>query len=373
MEEKDFYKILGVDRGATDDELKKAYRRLAHEFHPDKHSGDKGKEEKFKLINEAYETLKDPEKRARYDRFGYAGAGAGQGGYRDAGFGADFQDIFGEVFSEFFGGGGREGGRGRSAAERGDDLRYDLEVSFEDAVFGAEKAVRIPRTINCSACSGTGAKQGTHPAACPACKGMGQVRYQQGFFSIVRPCGTCSGTGAVIKDPCHECRGAGRTKTTSSLTVKIPPGVDTGSRLRLAGEGEHGIKGGPPGDLYIFLNVAPHQIFKRDNDDIVCEVPVSFSQAALGAEIEVPTIEGPVRLKVPPGTQSGKLFRLKGKGAASLQTGRRGDARIVVSVETPTKLDKRQRELLEEFASISGEDTTPLKKNFFSKVREIFE
>lgn len=369
MEEKDFYRILGVDRGASDEEIKKAYRRLAHELHPDKHSGDKDKEEKFKSVNEAYETLKDPEKRAQYDRFGYAG-GAGTGpGYRDAGFGSDFQDIFGEVFTDFFGGGARR----RPGPERGADLRYDLEISFEEAAFGAEKGINIPRTAACKACTGTGARPGTSPVTCPSCRGTGQVRYQQGFFSISRPCGTCEGRGSIIKEPCAECRGAGRVRTASSLTVKIPGGVDTGSRLRLTGEGEYGERGGPPGDLYIVLTVRAHPIFKREDDDIICEVPVSFPQATLGAEIDVPTIEGTVKLKVPPGTQSGKVFRLKNKGIASVHTGRRGDEQVILRVETPTKLNKRQRELIEEFASISGEDTTPLKKNFFAKVKEIFE
>ncbi|MBI5642187.1 MAG: molecular chaperone DnaJ [Deltaproteobacteria bacterium] len=368
MEEKDFYKILGVERGASDEEIKKAYRRLAHEFHPDKHSGDKDKEEKFKLINEAYENLKDPDKRAQYDRFGYVGSGQGQQGYRDAGFGADFQDIFGEVFSDFFG-----GARRRPGPERGADLRYDLDISFEEAAFGAEKTINIPRTVNCSACNGSGAKPGTQPTVCSGCRGTGQVRFQQGFFSISRPCSTCHGTGAVIKDPCTECRGAGKVRTVSTLTVKVPPGVDTGSRLRLTGEGEYGERGGIPGDLYIVMSVSPHPIFRRENDDIICEVPISFPQAALGAEIEVPTLEGQVKLKIPPGTQSGKVFRLKNKGIASVHTGRRGDAQVILKVETPSKLNKRQKELLEEFAEISGEDTTPLRKNFFSKVKEIFE
>lgn len=367
MDEKDFYRLLGVERGASDDEIKKAYRRLAQELHPDKHAGDRDKEEKFKLINEAYETLKDPDKRARYDRFGSA-AGPGPGGYGEAGFGSDFQDLFGEVFSDFFG-----GGRRRPQAERGADLRYDLEITFEEAAFGAEKTVKIPRTVACEACSGSGARPGTQPTVCAACNGMGQVRFQQGFFSIARPCTSCRGTGKVIKDPCSECRGAGKVRATSTLTVKIPNGVDTGSRLRLTGEGEYGERGGPPGDLYIVMTVLPHPIFKRENDDIICEVPISFSQAALGADLEVPTLDGPVKLKIPAGTQSGKLFRLKGKGIASVHTGRRGDSQVIVRVETPSKLNKRQKELLEEFADISGEDTNPQRKNFFSKVKEIFE
>ncbi len=365
MEEKDYYRILGVDRNASDEELKKAYRRLAHEFHPDKHSGDKEKEEKFKLINEAYDALKDPSRRAQYDRYGYVG-GPAPGGYSEAGFGTDFQDIFGEVFSDFF------GGRRKPGPERGADLRYDLEITFEEAAFGTEKAVSIPRTVRCEPCGGSGAKPGTKPSTCSTCRGAGQVRFQQGFFTISRPCNACYGTGVFIKDPCSECRGSGKVKSTASLNVKIPNGVDTGSRLRLSGEGEYGDRGGPPGDLYIVLSVQPHPFFKRENDDIICEVPIGFPQAALGVEIDVPTLEGPVKLKIPAGTQSGKVFRLKGKGIASLHTGRRGDEQIIIRVETPAKLNKKQRELLEEFARISGEETTPLGKNFFSKVKEIF-
>lgn len=369
MAEKDYYKILGVERGATDEEIKKAYRKLAHELHPDKHSGAKDKEEKFKTVNEAYEVLKDPEKRAQYDRFGYAGTGPGPGGYRDAGFGTDFQDLFGEVFSEFFGG----ARRGRPAPERGADLRYDVELSFEEAAFGTEKTINIPRTVLCEHCGGSGAKPGTMPVTCNTCKGAGQVRFQQGFFSISRPCTTCGGAGSVIKDPCLECKGAGRVKKTSSLTVKIPGGVDTASRLRLTGEGEYGERGGPPGDLYIVISVNPHPIFKRENDDILIEVPITFPQAALGADIDVPSLEGNTKLKIPAGTQSGKVFRLKNKGIASVHTGRRGDEQVIIKVETPTKLSKKQKDLLEQFASVSGEDSTPLKKNFFSKVKEIFE
>ncbi|HHL39767.1 MAG TPA: molecular chaperone DnaJ [Deltaproteobacteria bacterium] len=364
MSEKDYYKILGVDRDATQEDIKRAFRRLVHEHHPDKHKGDPEAEERFKAINEAYETLKDPEKRARYDRFGFAGTGAG---HREPGFGVDFQDFFGDVFADFFG-----AGRRRSAPRRGADLRYDLDITFEEAAFGAEKTIKVPRTVACATCGGSGARPGTAPARCATCEGKGQVRYQQGFFSISRPCSACGGTGSVITDPCRECRGSGKKRETHSLKVKIPGGVDTGSRLRLAGEGEYGERGGPPGDLYIVLNVLPHPIFKRQDDDILCEVPISFTQAALGAEIEVPTLEGPVRLKIPPGTQSGKTFRLASKGIASLHTGRRGDEHVVIRVETPTSLTERQRELLEEFAAISGEETTPLKKNFFSKVKEMF-
>jgi len=372
MPNKDFYKILGVSRDASDDEIKRAYRKLAQELHPDKHAGDKGKEDSFKLINEAYETLKDPQKKAHYDRFGAAtGAGfGGGGGGPEAGFGADFQDIFNDVFSDFFGGGG---GRRRPGPERGADLRFDLEITFEESAFGTEKTVRVPRTVACNTCGGSGAKPGTTPVACSTCRGAGQVRFQQGFFSVARTCPSCHGAGSVIKDPCAECMGAGKTRSTTPLTVKIPAGVDTGSRLRLSGEGEYGDRNGPSGDLYIFITVMAHEIFRREENDVLCEVPISFAQAALGSEIEVPTIDGPAKLKIPAGTQSGKVFRMPHKGIASVHTGRRGDQQVIIKVETPTKLNKRQKELLQEFAEISGEETTPLRRNLFSKVKEMFE
>jgi molecular chaperone DnaJ len=365
MQEKDYYKILGVDRDATEDEIKRAFRKLAHEYHPDKRGGDKEAEEKFKAINEAYETLKDTEKRARYDRFGYAGIGAG--GFREAGFGTDFHDFFTDVFTDFF------GARRRPGPERGADLRYDLMIDFEEAAFGTEKKIKVPRTAQCSRCSGSGAKPGTQPVACPACNGAGQVRYQQGFFTISRTCSACEGVGTVIKNPCSHCRGTGKTKQTGTITVNIPQGVDTGSRLRLYGEGEYGERGGPPGDLYIVLTVKPHPIFKRENDDIICNVPISFTQAALGSSIDVPSLDGPVKIKVPPGTQTGKILKLRAKGIPSIRTGRRGDELVVLKIETPTKLNKRQRELLEEFAKISGDETMPEKKNFIDKVKELFE
>ncbi|MFQ5736158.1 MAG: molecular chaperone DnaJ [Thermodesulfobacteriota bacterium] len=372
MSEKDYYGILGVGRDADADEIKKAFRRLAHEFHPDKHKGAREVEEKFKEINEAYEVLKDPDKRAQYDRFGYVGAGPGGPGpgYRETGFGSDFQDLFGDVFSEFFGAGGRRRGPG---PEAGVDLRYDLEITFEEAAFGTEKSVDIPRSATCKNCSGSGARPGTSPVQCSTCNGAGQVRFQQGFFSIARPCPACSGKGTVIKEPCAECSGMGKVRVRKTIKVKVPPGVDAGSRLRIMGEGEPGERGGPPGDLYVVLSVAPHEFFRREHDDIICEVPISFTQAALGAEIEVPSIEGLVKLKIPHGTQSGKVFRLKGKGIASLRTGRRGDEQVVIKVEVPTKLTRRQKELLEEFAQISGEEGTSGGKNFFSRVKEIFE
>lgn len=370
MNKKDYYEILGIDRNASDDDVKKAFRRLAHKYHPDKNPEDKSAEEKFKELNEAYEVLRDSERRANYDRFGFAGAG----GYRDmsdvgfGGAGVDFQDLFGDVFGDFFGAGRQRKARGQSGA----DLKYDLDITFEDAAFGADKKIKIPRAVTCSNCNGSGAKKGTSAATCQTCGGRGQVRYQQGFFSISKPCSTCKGEGTIIKEPCSECRGSGRVRTTQSMSIKVPAGVETGTRLRLTGEGEAGMHGGHPGDLYVVINVEPHPIFARQNDDIICNVPISFPQAAMGAEIEVPCLEGKVKLKVPAGTQSGKVFRLKGKGIASLHTGRRGDQNVIVNVETPAKLTQRQRELLEEFASISGNDANPMSKTFFEKVKEMF-
>jgi molecular chaperone DnaJ len=365
MTKKDYYKILGVDRNAPDNEIKSTYRRLAHRYHPDKHQGDKEAEEKFKEINEAYEILKDPKKRAQYDRFGFAGM-PGSGGMGDFGFG--FQDIFGDVFGDFFG-----ATRGRARGQRGADLAYEMEITFEEAAFGTEKKIKISKLVMCGNCHGSGARLGTTPTICSTCNGIGQLKYQQGFFSISRPCSSCRGEGSVINDPCTECNGNGRARMNKLVTVKVPAGVETGTRLRLSGEGESGVNGGPLGDLYIIIGVKSHPIFQRQNDDIICEVPISFSQAALGSELEVPTLEGKVKLKVPAGTQSGKVFRLKGKGIASLHIMRRGDQNVIVRVETPTKLTQRQRELFEEFAKISADETTPLKKGFFNKVKEIFE
>lgn len=371
MSRKDYYEILGISRNASDDEIKKAYRQLAHKYHPDKNPGDKNSEEHFKDINAAYEVLKDPNKRAQYDRFGYAEAGAGPGFGEGAGFGADFQDLFGDVFGEFFSTGRRRAGGARG--QRGADLRYDLEVTFEEAAFGTEKKIKFSKAVRCQKCSGSGAKPGTSSTQCPACHGRGQVSYQQGFFSISRPCSNCRGEGRIIKEPCSDCSGAGRISAAHNLSVKVPAGVETDTRLRLSGEGESGIHGGPPGDLYIIINVKPHPIFQRQNDDIICEVPVSFPQAALGTDIDVPTLEGNVKLKIPAGTQSDKVFRLKHKGIASIHTGQRGDQHVIIKVETPTKLTVRQKELLEEFAGISGEETNPIKKNFLEKVKGLFE
>lgn len=367
---KDYYDMLGVERDASQTDIKKAFRKMAHKYHPDKHKGDKKAEEKFKELNGAYEVLKDPNKRAHYDRFGADGppGPGGPGGYGDSGFGGDFQDLFGDVFSDFFGGRQR-----RPGPEPGNDLRYNLDITFNEAVFGASKDIKIPKTDRCGTCAGSGAKPGTSPEVCKRCGGSGQERFQQGPFSMARTCQACGGAGSVITNPCTTCGGAGAVQRASTLSINIPAGIDTGSRLRVPSEGEPGPRGGPSGDLYVFVTVAAHPIFKREDSDIICEVPVSFPQASLGAEIDVPTIEGTIKLKVPAGTQSGKVMRLRGKGVASLRSGRRGDQLVFIRVETPSKLNNRQRELLEEFAEISNDDIFPNKKGFFDKVKEIFE
>lgn len=376
MQEKDLYNTLGVDRGASASEIKKAFRKLAQKHHPDKAPDDKEAEEKFKEMNEAYEVLKDPEKKARYDRFGYAavsGAAGGAPGPRGPagpGFGGDFQDFFGDLFSDFFGGQGR---RRRPGPEQGRDLRYDISVTFKEAAFGTTKDIKIPRTTLCGTCNGSKAKPGTGTESCRECGGHGQYRVQQGLFSVTRSCHACQGEGVVIKSPCTDCRGRGIVEVTSPLSINIPPGVDTGNRLRISGEGEAGIRGGPPGDLYIFIEVEAHPLFQRDGDDIICAVPISFPQAALGCEIEAPLIEGTTKIKIPKGTQNGKVLRIRGKGIASLRHGRRGDHIVVIKIETPTKLNTRQRELLNEFAEISGDDVFPERKNFFKMVKDIFE
>lgn len=369
MAKRDYYDVLGVHKNASDAEIKKAYRRLALQHHPDKNPGNKEAEEKFKELAEAYEMLSDPEKRARYDQFGHAGEGSG--GFRPEegfGFGGDVGDIFGDIFGDVFGGRGFRQRR----AERGSDLRYNLDISFDEAAFGTEAHIKIPRTQECASCHGSGAKPGTSPTTCPTCNGTGQVRFQQGFFSVSRTCSQCRGEGRIIKERCQECGGEGRTKIYKTLSVRIPAGVETGSRLRLQSEGEAGSRGGPPGDLYVVVTVREHPIFTRNGEDVLCDVPVSFAQAALGAEIEVPTIEGKVKMKVPPGTQSGAHFRLKAKGIARLGGYGRGDEIVKVIVETPTRLNQRQKELMEEFATISGQDANPISKGFFEKVRDLF-
>jgi molecular chaperone DnaJ len=370
---RDYYEVLGIARSASQEEVKKAYRRLAVQLHPDRNPGDKHSEEKFKEANEAYQVLSDPERRAQYDRFGHA---AFQGPHASGPFGGfDFSQGFEEVFSDIFGdffGTGR--GRSRARTRRGDDLRYDLEIEFEEAARGTDKVVRFQRLTQCDACNGSRARGGATAAQqCPNCRGSGQVRTQQGFFSISTTCGQCRGEGTIIADPCPKCQGQGRIRKQESLSVKIPPGVDNGSRLKLRGEGEAGYASGPAGDLYVVIHVKEHDLFVRQDNDIVIEVPISFPQAALGCEIEVPTLEGKVKLKVPGGTQSGRVLRLKGKGIVDLHGYGRGDQLIRVVVETPRSLTSRQRELLEEFAKLDGKDVNhPLSKGFVDKLKEMF-
>ena len=361
---RDFYEILGVDRTADEDAIKKAFRKLALKYHPDRNPGDKQAEARFRECSEAYQVLSDPAQRAKYDRFGHAAFDNGAAGFDFSASG--FEDLFGDIFGEFFGGASNRRGRAR----RGEDLSYTLEIDFEEAAFGCEKTISIPRAVSCEECSGTGGRDGAQPVKCGTCRGAGQVRFQQGFFSIAKTCGQCNGRGQIIKDPCAKCGGAGRVRKPHSLQVKVPAGVDTGVRLKLRGEGEN--SGGGTGDLYVVVSVREHDVFHREGNDIVCAVSVAFSQVALGAEIEVPTLEGPVKMKIAAGTQSGTVHRLRGKGIPDLHGYGRGDQRVHLLVETPRKLSQRQRELLEEFAQISGHETNPASKGFFEKVREKF-
>ena len=365
-DKQDYYELLEVNRNASEAEIKKAYRRLAVKYHPDKNAGDKASEDKFKEVSEAYEVLSDPEKRARYDQFGHAAVGGG--GFSSGGFGggSPFGDIFGDIFGEVFGG-RQKTSRGR----RGDDLQYNMEVSFEEAAFGVEKKIDIPYAKRCDVCGGSGAKAGTTPKTCPTCQGAGQMRFQQGFFSVSKTCSQCNGEGRIVEHPCQTCRGAGTVRDKKTISVKVPPGVETGIRLKLTGEGGQGAKGGPNGDLYVALSVKEHAIFRREDNDVLCEIPISFTQAAIGCEIEVPTLDGKVNMKIPEGTQSGAIFRMRGKGVPALQGYGRGDHLVIAKVETPTNLNKQQRELLEELARISGEDVNPMRKNFFSKVLDM--
>jgi molecular chaperone DnaJ len=366
---RDYYEVLGVERSASDEELKRAYRKLALKYHPDKNPGDKAAEERFKEIGEAYQVLGDAERRAAYDRFGHAAFEQG-GGFGGFDFSAGFEDIIGDLFGDFFGTG--RGGRGsRSRARRGQDLQYQLEVTFEEAARGCEKTLSIPRLTRCATCNGSGAAPGTRPTQCQQCRGSGQIRFQQGFFAIAKTCGACNGQGTVIASPCADCNGNGARRRTHTLNVRIPAGVDTGSRLKLRGEGETGGNGGPAGDLYVVIRVAEHPVFLRDGVDLVCEMPVSFVQAALGTEVDIPSLDGPQKLKVPSGTQSGHLFRLRGLGVPDLNGYGRGDLVVRLTVETPRKLSARQRELLEEFARISGEEMHPMSKSFLEKVKSL--
>jgi molecular chaperone DnaJ len=356
---RDYYEILGVDKGADEAALKSAFRKLAMQYHPDRNPEDHTAEEKFKEVSEAYEVLSDADRRARYDRFGHQGV-EGFGGGQGFG-GVNINDIFGEIFGDIFG-----GGRGRrQQRNRGSDLRYNLEISFEEAAFGAEVQVKIPRPKRCDVCEGTGSKS-KQSRTCPTCGGAGEVRFTQGFFAVSRACTQCNGSGQVVADPCKTCKGSGHVPGESALTVKIPPGV------RLAGEGEPGDHGGPPGDLYVVVHVKEHPLFHREEYEVLCEVPISFPQAALGAQIDVPTLDGKVKLKIPPGTQAGKVFRLKGKGVPHLHGGGRGDQHVRVVIETPTDLNSKQKELLERFLEASSELSHPQSKSFFEKVKQLF-
>jgi molecular chaperone DnaJ len=372
MAKRDYYEVLGVNRDASEDEIKKAYRKLAMKFHPDRNPDNPKAEEQFKEAKEAYEMLSDGQKRSAYDQFGHAGvdqsAGAGMGGAGMGGFADAFSDIFGDIF-----GGGRGGGR--SNVYRGADLRYNLEISLEDAARGTETKIRIPTMAECETCHGTGAKKGTEPKTCPTCGGHGQVRMQQGFFSIQQTCPKCHGTGRYIAEPCTSCHGAGRVKQHKTLSVKIPSGIDEGDRIRLSGEGEPGVNGGPPGDLYVQIHLREHSVFQRDHDDLHCEMPISFTVAALGGEIEIPTLEGIARLKIPAETQSGKVFRLRGKGIKGVRSAGHGDLLCHVVLETPVSLTDRQKELLREFETISQSNAArhnPRAKSWMDRVKEFF-
>ncbi len=366
----DYYETLGVQKGADEKELKVAFRKLAMQFHPDRNAGDSEAERKFKELNEAYETLKDPQKRAAYDRFGHAafenGGGFGAGGFGQTG---GFSDIFEDIFGEMMGGRRRGGGR-----DRGADLRYNMEVTLEEAYTGKTAQVRVPASVTCDECVGTGAKPGTQPVTCAMCSGSGRVRAAQGFFSIERTCPQCQGRGQTIPDPCLKCSGQGRVTEERALSVNIPAGIEDGTRIRLTGEGESGLRGGPAGDLYIFLSLRPHEFFQRDGADLYCKVPISMTTAALGGAFEVATLDGTqTRVKVPEGTQHGRQFRMKAKGMPVLRQNQIGDLYIQVAVETPQNLSKRQRELLQEFEELSSTENNPQSSGFFSRMKDFFE
>jgi molecular chaperone DnaJ len=377
MAKRDFYETLGVAKNASEDEIKKAYRKLAMKYHPDRNPDSKQAEDKFKEAKEAYEMLSDPQKREAYDRFGHAGVdpNVGGAGGAGAGFGGGFSDAFGDIFGDIFGGGaGRQ--RGGPQVYRGADLRYNLDITLEQAANGFETTIRVPSWDECETCHGSGAKPGTSPTTCGTCGGHGQVRMQQGFFSIQQTCPKCHGSGKVIPDPCSPCAGSGRVKRNKTLEVKIPAGIDDGMRIRSTGNGEPGMNGGPPGDLYVEIHIKQHAVFQRDGDDLHCEMPISFAKAALGGEIEVPTLSGKVSFSVPEGTQSGKTFRLRSKGIKGVRSGFPGDLFCHVVVETPVKLTDRQKELLREFDQLTtegGAKHSPQSKSWMDKVKEFFE
>ena len=368
MSKRDYYDVLGVERDASEKDIKKAYRRVAMKFHPDRNPDDKDAESKFKEASEAYEILSDSQKRAAYDQYGHDAVSGNAGGF---GGGANFSDIFGDVFGDIFGGGARNRG-----PARGSDLRYNLDIDLEQAVRGTEVKIRVPTLVTCTVCGGSGAKKGSSPITCTTCGGVGQVRMQQGFFSVQQTCPNCHGKGKIIADPCNNCHGQGRVEESKTLSVKVPPGVDSGDRIRLGGEGEAGPDGGPAGDLFVQINVREHSIFERDGKNLYCEVPISFIDAALGGELEVPTLEGRVKLKIPAETQTGKLFRLRGKGVTPVRGGSTGDLLCRVVIETPVNLTKRQRELLKELQESfdsEGNQQSPRKSSWFEGVKNFFD
>jgi molecular chaperone DnaJ len=369
MAKADYYELLGVERGASAEDIKKAFRKQAMQYHPDRNPGNAEAEKKFKEINEAYDVLKDDQKRAAYDQYGHAAFdGGGRPGAGGFDFSANFADVFDDLFGEFMG--GRRGG----GAARGADMRYNLEISLEEAYKGKKTQIRVPSSVTCDTCDGSGAAPGSKPVTCQTCHGAGKVRAQQGFFTIERTCPTCQGQGRTIKDPCTACRGSGRQQKEKTLAVNIPAGVEDGTRIRLAGEGEAGPRGGPPGDLYIFLSILPHRFFRRDGVNLFCRAPIPMTKAALGGQIEVPTLDGTrARITIPAGTQTGRQFRLKGKGMPVMRGAGVGDLYINAVVETPVNLNKRQKELLQEFEAAGGSETSPESEGFFAKVKEFWD
>lgn len=370
MSKRDYYEVLGVNRDASDEEIKKAYRKLAMKYHPDRNPDNPKAEEHFKEAKEAYEILCDGQKRAAYDQYGHAGVEQGGMGGGFGGAGAGFADAFGDIFGDIFG-----GGRARSNVYRGADLQYNLEITLEEAARGTETKIRIPTQEECGTCHGSGAKPGTQPTTCPTCGGHGQVRMQQGFFSIQQTCPKCHGSGKIVTHPCADCHGVGRVKHQKTLSVRIPAGVDEGDRIRLSGEGEAGVNGGPTGDLYVVIHLKAHSVFQRDHNDLHCEMPISFTTAALGGEIEIPTLDGHAKIKIPPETQTGKVFRLRGKGIQGVRTHAPGDLLCHVQIETPVSLTERQKELLRELETLNQQDDArhnPKAKSFMDKVKEFF-